>query len=141
MRLPFTTAAAVALWAAHAAVAQPFALTVPGNANLFGAGHTTPPAPGAGAGVPPPGGAIGLPTAPGRVLTFSSVTGTVTLNVGTGDTPNNPDGFGSASATSVNSVQGISGTGHSHAGFLAAVFVGPNEPADPAPARLLFGDT
>jgi hypothetical protein len=114
-------------------------LTVPGDANIFGAGHSLPPAPGGGgAGELPTEFDLGFTAGSGVVLVFSSVTGSVTLNEGTGNNANDPDGIGSASNIGVNSFGGISGVVAPNAGFLAGVFLGPSEPTDPAPLRLDF---
>jgi len=114
-------------------------LTVPADANIFGAGHSVAPAPGGGgAGELPAEFAFGFTAGTGLVLTFSSVTGSVILDNGSGNHANNPDGVGSASGVNVNSFDGISGVIAPTAGFLAGVFLGPSEPIDPAPIRLDF---
>ena len=114
-------------------------LIVPADANLFGAGHATPPAPGGGGiGELPSEFDLGFTAASGVVLTFSSVTGTIIVNNGSGNNLNDPDGVGSASSLNVNSVEGVSGIVAGTAGFLAGVFLGPFEPTDPAPVRLDF---
>ena len=113
-------------------------LTVPGNANIYGAGHATPPMPGGGgAGTLPP--TVTFTAGSFSVLTFSSVTGAVTLNVGSGDTPNDADGFGAASSDSnTTAFDGISGISGPFAGWLVGIFETNNEPSDPAPASLDF---
>ena len=113
-------------------------LTVAGDANIHGAGHATPPAPGGGgAGTLPP--FVTFTAGSFSVLTFSSVTGAVTLNVGTGDNPNDPDGFGAGSAdSSAAAFDGISGISGPLAGWLVGVFETDTEPADPPPASLDF---
>jgi hypothetical protein len=114
-------------------------LTIPGDANIFGAGHASPPAPGGGgAGELPVEFDLGFSAGSGVVLTFSSVTGSVTLNNGSGNNANDPDGIGSASNIGVDSFDGISGVVSPNAGFLAGIFLGSSEPADPAPLRLDF---
>jgi len=118
---------------------QATTLIVPGDANIFGAGHSSPPAPGGGgAGELPTEFDLGFTAGSGVVLVFSSVTGSVILNDGTGNNANDPDGIGSASNIGVNSFGGISGVVAPNAGFLAGVFLGPSEPTDPAPLRLDF---
>jgi hypothetical protein len=112
-------------------------LTVPGDANIFGAGHATPPG-GAGAGELPSEFDFGFTAGSGLVLIFSGVTGSVIVDSGSGNHVNDPDGVGSASGINVNSFGGISGTVAPTAGFLAGVFLGPSEPMDPAPLRLDF---
>ena len=100
------------------------------NANIFGAGHAT--APGGGS-LPP---VFNIQPGSNRVLTFSSVTGSVSYNGG--GNFNDPDGIGSASDINVSSTGGISGIINTHAGFLTGVFVDNTEPMDPAPPVLDF---
>ena len=107
-------------------------LTIAGNSNIFGAGHASPP----GGGTLPPFVSF---LSGQTVLTFSSVTGTVTINVGSGSNANNPDGIGAAPADSdTSSVGGISGIAAPHAGYLVGIFETANEPFDPAPSILNF---
>jgi len=114
-------------------------LTIPADANIFGAGHATPPAPGGGgAGELPPEFDFGFTAGTGLVLIFTSVTGSVIFDSGSGNHVNDPDGVGSASGIDVNSFDGVSGTVANTAGFLAGVFLGATEPSDPAPLRLDF---
>ena len=114
-------------------------LTIPADANIFGAGHAVPPAPGGGgAGELPPEFDLGFTAGSGLVLIFTSVTGSVIVDSGSGNHVNDPDGVGSASGINVNSFDGISGTIANTAGFLAGVFLGASEPTDPAPLRLDF---
>lgn len=114
-------------------------LTVPGDANIFGAGHATPPSPGgSGAGELPSEFDFGFTAGSGVVLIFSSVTGNVIVDSGSGNHVIDPDGVGSASGINVNSFGGISGTVATTAGFLAGAFLGPSEPTDPSPLRLDF---
>jgi hypothetical protein len=97
MKLSLKNAVSAGMLTSVALIAAPLnaqtTLNISGNANIYGAGHATSPAPGGG----------GAGTLPSRVtftagsfsvLTFSSVTGTVTLNVGSGDNSNDWDGFG-----------------------------------------------
>ncbi|MEO5989480.1 MAG: hypothetical protein ABIU54_13295 [Candidatus Eisenbacteria bacterium] len=123
-----------------AAAASAADLTVPGQANIFGAGHAVPPAPGGElGGVLPP--SYSFAAGAGQVLTFSSVTGTVTccssdlITYGTG-----PDGGPWATGTTdITSYGGVSGIVHgSRTMFLVGVFLTEAEPTDPAPARLDF---
>jgi hypothetical protein len=113
-------------------------LNIPGNANIYGAGHATPPAPGGGgAGTLPP--MVTFTAGSFSVLTFSSVAGTVTLNVGSGDNSNDGDGFGAASTdSSANAFNVISGISGPFAGWLVGVFETDTEPTDPPPASLDF---
>lgn len=115
-------------------------LTVHGQANLFGAGHAVPPAPGGGGGgILPP--SYAFPSAPDLVLRFGSVTGEVTCDE-VNFPFNGPDGGPYASGdTDILSWDGISGIIHSGATmFLSGVFLDDSEPADPAPERLDFSD-
>lgn len=133
-------AACCALLVVAASTASAAQLTIPGQANIFGAGHAVPPAPGGElGGVLPPSHTF--VAGAGQVLTFSSVTGTVTccssdlINYGTG-----PDGGPWATGnTDITSYGGVSGIIHSsRTMFLVGVFLTNAEPADPAPARLDF---
>ncbi len=107
-------------------------LIVAGNSNIFGAGHASAP----GGGTLPPFVTFGSGQ---TILTFSSVTGTVTINVGSGSNANNPDGIGAAPTDSnTTSVGGISGIAAPHAGYLVGIFETSTEPFDPAPSILDF---
>ena len=115
-------------------------VSVPGAANIFGAGHAVPPDPGGyhlksghGGGTLPP--AAPLPTGVDRVLTISATGG---VSCDPGAALNGPDG-GCGGSTDINSYGGIAGIvdGQS-AFFLMGVFLGPTEPHDPAPPRLNF---
>ncbi|HYE30890.1 MAG TPA: choice-of-anchor D domain-containing protein [Methylomirabilota bacterium] len=109
-------------------------VSVNSSANIFGAGHSSPQSPGGGQpGTLPP--VFSFPAGPGKVVTFSSVTGAVSLS--TGVAPGAPDGYFFA-PMNIDSFEGISGIKHAGAGFLAGVFLGPDEPANPAPAKLDF---
>ncbi len=129
-------------------------LTVSGMANIFGAGHAVPPDPdGGGGGLLPP--FVTFAPGPGRVLTFSSVTGMVSCCGSDPAAFNGPDGGSMASGTTdITSFGGISGILHGRgdlttapptlpfvAGktmFLVGVFLDATEPMDPAPPRLEF---
>ncbi|MHB8523739.1 MAG: LamG-like jellyroll fold domain-containing protein [Limisphaerales bacterium] len=117
--------------------ADTFTVTVDAKANLFGAGHTTPPAPGGGAaGLLPPH--VSLPPGTNRVLTFSTVTGTVHFSTGLA---NDPDGNGSTTGLYYLPYGGISGlTNLNQFGYLAGIFLSDAEPQDPAPPALDFTD-
>lgn len=71
-------------------------------------------------------------------FTFS-VSGTIILNIGTGNNTNNADGVGAAvtqsSETGSGSISGITGPG---AGYLVGVFLGAGGPSGSAPAALNF---
>jgi hypothetical protein len=108
-------------------------VTVSGQANIFGAGHLTPPGPGAqgnGAGVLPP--VIFLPSYIDTVQ-LPTVSGTIQYDLQQPLAP--ADG---ASGNDVNpSWDGISGSAHySRMFYLTGVFLDNSEPADPAPASL-----
>ena len=114
-------------------------IAISGMANIFGAGHATAPSPGGGGGgVLPPS----VTFVPGlsRILTFSSVTGTVSCCGGFG--PNGPDGGTTAGgSTNISSLNGISGIVHDNRTmFLAGVFLNATEPSGAGPARLLFSN-
>lgn len=122
-------------------VGEAATLTVSAQANIFGAGHSPPddtPSPsGGGGGVAPPD--YIFTAASGLILTFSSVTGSVDVNAGTGS--NGPDGPAVGDVTEVFDVashNGIAGLRASTFAFNAGVFLSPAEPADPAPPRLDF---
>ena len=112
-------------------------LSVDAVDNIYGAGHSTAPAPGGGsAGTLPP--SFTFAAGPGQVVTFSSVTGTATLTTSFGLFP--PDGNPSTSfPMDLLSFGGISGIKCDTSGFMAGVFLGPAEPVNPAPAILNFG--
>ncbi len=118
-----------------AATALPAAnLSIAGDANIFSAGHGGPPG-GLGQGQSAPFVTFAAGTF--STLTFSSVTGSVTLD-GFGHL-NNPDGIGSQPVMSgTASFNGISGISAPHAGYLVGVFVTDVEPADPPPSILDF---
>jgi hypothetical protein len=121
-------------------------LIVSGDANIFGAGHASPPpAPdnawtgsNSGAGSLPL--SVSFPAGANQILTFSSVTGTASC-CGTGDPnepPNGPDGRPGV-GTDVNSAEGIAGIQYpGQRMFLVGVFLDDSEPSDPAPAKLSF---
>ena len=103
-------------------------VTVSGKANVFAAGRST-----AFDGVLPP--AVRFPAGPGRLITFTSVTGTVIASATW--TSVGPDG--NPWPTDISSYGGIAGIRHpGKAMFLAGVFLTDSEPADPASQRLDF---
>lgn len=127
----------VGLLALLAVPAAATTLVVPATANIFGAGHATPPAPGGGAeGTLPP--FVTFAAASGQILTFSGVSGTVSC---CNSSMTGPDGGPYASGTTdITGVGGISGIRNDqHTMFLVGVFLDANEPADPAPPTLDFG--
>jgi hypothetical protein len=113
-----------------------------GTANIFGAGYNDAPGPGGGGGgTQPPGWR--LPAGEGRVVTFPSISGSVTPL--SGSSPyNGPEGDHDANGfgpSDFESLRGISGIVDSkNKMFLVGVFVGDGEPPLPAPPRLDFTD-
>ena len=111
-------------------------VTVPGTANIFGAGRERPPAPGdGGAGVLPPRWMLNGTTA-SRVVTFPRITGSVSPI-----DPSDANGPGGdrIGPTDVSSYRGISGIRHQRNGmFLVGVFLPDVELVDHAPRRLDF---
>lgn len=120
---------------------QASVINVAGDANIFGAGHASPPAGAFGAGTLPPG--FTFSAAAGQILTFSSVTGTVRID--DDNTPgysNGADGGTLYTRTDVSSAGGIAGVvDDSRTMFLVGVFLDSTEPSDPAPARLDFSSS
>jgi len=113
-------------------------VTIPGNANIFGAGHASLPTAGGGGGSPPP--TVTFSAHADQVLTFTSVTGQVkctTTSQASG--PVGPCEPSPNRATDINSVGGIAGIVDSQSTmFLVGVFLDDLEPHDPAPPRLDF---
>ncbi len=109
-------------------------LSVDAIDNIYGAGHSTPPAPSGGSpGTLPPG--VFFPASPGQVVTFTSVTGTATVTAAFGLV--GPDG-NTSFGMNLSSYGGISGIKTDVSSFLVGVFLGAAEPLDPAPALLDF---
>jgi hypothetical protein len=143
-----TPAASTTPAASATAASDPSLVRIDARANIFGAGHASPPAPGSGgAGVLPP--MWPLPAGAARTLVFESVTGTVT-GIVTVLAPNGPGGDHNAPTqvtmsggrgTDVESFGGISGiVDHGNTTFLVGVFLGDAEPTGAAPERLDFTD-
>jgi hypothetical protein len=75
---------------------------------------------------------------PGAALKFD-VSGTVSMNIGTGSNQNDPDGTGAAVPQSSNTgADAISGIAAPHAGYLVGVFVPAEGPHGPPPPLLDF---
>jgi hypothetical protein len=121
-------------------------VTVDSTAVIYAAGTQSGLAGGAGGTLPP-----FIVLSPGATyVTFGSVTGSLTtgcgssegcimLNLGSGNSLNDPDGVGSAPSSSFNSGYGsISGMTAPNAGFLVGVFIAAGGPSGPAPASLDF---
>jgi len=110
-------------------------VSVAGNANLYGAGHASPPAPeGNGAGILPV--LFTLSGTTPAYVAFSNASGTVHFNSGLTD---GPDGA-AFSLTTMPTYGGLSGYRLDHIRVLSGVFLDNTEPVDPAPATL-FADT
>jgi hypothetical protein len=111
-------------------------VTVPGTANIFGAGRERPPAPGGGgAGVLPARWTLPGAATP-QVVTFPRISGSVSPI-----DPSDPNGAGGdrIGPTDVSSYRGISGIRHKRNGmFLVGVFLPDVELVDHAPPRLDF---
>ena len=123
-----------------AQVASDAYVVVAGSANIFGAGHAKPPAPGeGGAGLLPP--EVDVDISGGTVVTFPCTSGRVDCCAGSSlSSPAGPQG--GLWSTDIESYGGISGIIHGTRGvFLAGVFLGDEEPSDPAPKRLDFTES
>jgi hypothetical protein len=109
---------------------------VSAQANIFGAGHETPPAPaGGGGGRPPVQQSLPPATGDPRTVSFSDVAGTPFCAGGSSSA--GPDGP-CFSGSDISSFDGIAGLLSDSSMFLAGVFLDDREPADPAPDRLDF---
>ena len=121
----------------EASTASTVSFSVVGDANIFGAGHPVPPEPGGyGAGTLPP--EFAFTASPGQEMTVTSVTGCVTMTVGTGYCDGGDGSRFFVLGTNITSYTGISGIAHDTNGFLTGVFLDPTEPMDPAPPVLDF---
>ena len=111
--------------------------TVDAKSNIFGAGHTVPPAPGGvGPGILPP--VHHFAKGPNQVLTFSNITGSKSFNGG--GSYWGPEGYDPwPTGVSFPSYDGISGIVTNSAQFLTGVFLDDTEPSDPALVSLDFG--
>jgi len=106
---------------------------VPGNANIFGAGHAAPPTlPSGDAGILPPSISLGS----GDIFTFSA-TGSITYNGG--GTYYGAEGGGGGGGTHYDSIGGISGIEHgTQFMFLIGVFTDGTEPSGSGPSIVDF---
>jgi len=104
-------------------------LTVDSHANIFGAGHSVPLR--AGGELPP---FIDLPQGTDRVLSILGVTGIVGSALGADN-----EAEGGSFRTNLIADSGISGIIHNTKSlFLTGVFIGTDEPVEPAPPTLDF---
>lgn len=119
------------------------AVTVPADANIYGAGLSAPtPVNFGGAGVLPP--AVNFTAGAGKTLSFSSVTGAITIDRVTqngGFGPNPPDGGPYYAPTEVTPTGSLSGINAPTAGFLVGVFLGADAPAGSPPPTLNFNES
>ncbi|MGH7131018.1 MAG: GC-type dockerin domain-anchored protein [Phycisphaerales bacterium] len=114
-------------------------VTVPAQCNIYGAGHAAPPATCAeGPGLLP----VQVDLPPGATcIQLVSVSGTVAYCAsGCGPAPAGADGVAFAPPITFNALGGISGVMSSIGRALHGVFLGPAEPAEPAPPSLTFAD-
>lgn len=128
---------ALVLGLASAASAQSVPFSVPATANIYGAGHATPPAPGGGGGGVLPT-RIDLPPGTGRTLVFSNVTGSI--DFGPCCPTNGPDGIDSSGSGAAIDWDGIGGMTIARGRFLTGVFLDDTEPMDPVPPDLVIPD-
>lgn len=112
-------------------------VVVDGNANIFGASHSSSPAPdGGGSGGLPV--QIALSTGAGQVLSISAVTGSVYYGTGPEFVLSDADGNPNVGVRDVASYGGISGVISPYRYSLYGVFLTNSEASDAAPARLNF---
>lgn len=113
--------------------------TVQGTANIYASGHNHAPAPGNGGGGTFPT-RIEFPVATGdEVIRFSRISGQVFCDTAHFPANGADGGKYAAGRTEVYSWGGLSGITHRGASmFLVGVFLGKDEPRDPAPAPLDF---
>lgn len=110
--------------------------TIDGRANIFGAGHTVPPAPGpSGPGILPP--EVRLPAGTAHV-TVSNVSGQVSSASFSFNDAEGRTGFEGTDMSSYGGISGITDTNQGRQFFLIGVFTGDAEPFDPAPPTLDF---
>lgn len=116
------------------ALAHADSFTVHGTDVIYAAGTQSSLASGAGGTIP---SAIAI--TPGTSSATFSASGSVSLNIGSGNIFTGPDGVGAVPATSSNtgsgSISGITGPG---AGYLVGVFLASGGPSGTAPASLDF---
>jgi hypothetical protein len=107
-------------------------IPVSGFANIFGAGKSVAPGPGThGGGIIPP--AFNFSTGPNQTIVFTDVSGLIEGAPGDFAPPD-----GVIHPVNAESYEGIAGVRSPVAVPLSGVFLGPEEPTDPAPDRLDF---
>ncbi len=112
-------------------------LTIDAIDNIYGAGHTTAPAPsGGGGGTLPP--SFTISPGAGQILTFSSITGSTVYFQGAGSQPCDSDGNPFVEVRDASSFGGIAGILTPTRFPLVGLFLTDAEPIDPAPTRLDF---
>jgi len=133
--LSVTAASAAALAGlAFAGMANAATFTVNGTDSLYNYGGATV----AGAGSTSPT-EITLPGTPGESLSFSGVTGSVTLTPGSDPFgPHGPDGSPMVFSMNIAGAASLSGIVSSNVGYLAGVFLNGAEGSNPTPATLDF---
>ena len=135
-RLPSFSSFAILLTAATASYAS--TVTVNSTDVIYAAGSQSSLAAALGGTLP---AGISLGANP-ISLSFSSITGSITLNSTSGNSYNNADGFGAAVSQSSNTGYGsLSGLTAPEAGYLTGVFVSAGGPSGSAPAALDFTGT
>ena len=128
--------ALVVAWSLSASAQVVPILDVPATATIYGAGRAVMPEPaGNGAGKPPV--EIPLPPGSGRSVRFDNLTGT--LDLGACCAANGPDGAAGAGVAAALDWDGIAGQSIARDGFLSAVFLDDQTPADPPPPQLVIG--
>jgi hypothetical protein len=113
-------------------------LTIRADSNIFGAGKTFAPAPGGGLGgqLPP---MFNFAAGPGKVLTFSSISGNVYVSGFSANSNNGNGDGGYLFGTNILSYGGISGIRNDNAfAFLVGVFLNDFEPTGTGPLALDF---
>jgi hypothetical protein len=131
-----TSDRALDLRAADAHVLRYFAVQLPGQANIYGAGHSAPPAPGGGSGGILPA-EVPVPSGVSRVMQLISASGTIDRGGAQG--PVAPDGDSGGTPFTDPSCCGLAGL-TSRGSALVGVFLDDTEPADPPPNGLNVGD-
>jgi hypothetical protein len=116
-------------------------VTVPGTADIYGAGHVAIPAAVNGTpGVLPT--LIELPPGTSRTMTVTDVSGSVDFDAEGSLPPFPADGtFFNMAPVIGPSIEGIAAPATNRAGFLSGVFLGDAEPVNPAPAPYVVDQT